>query len=151
MRSCASAFRCSSLAAARRSASACRRASYCVQSLLLALAQLGQLRLEFPLAAVEIGRPGHQAGLEPSLRAGDGFGQLRAGLLGLPRDGVPALLRELTLLLPERVARLGAFAREDAVELGRALAGVLVEVHVDLRPRVLAYLLQVAYPAEAAR
>ena len=106
-----------------------------VQGLLLALAQLGELGFELPLAAVEVGGPGPEPGLEPPLCPRDGLGQLDPGVLGLTRDRVPPLLGELPLLLAERVARLSALAGEDALELGRALLRVLIQVGVELRSR----------------
>ena len=103
---------------------------------MLALAELRELLFELPLAAVEVGGPGHQPRLQSPLRARDSLGELHARVLGLARDRVAPLLGERTLLLAERVARLGALAREHPVELGPALLRLLFEVVVELGARV---------------
>src|SRR6185503_12331426 len=59
--------------------------------LALLLAQLDELLLELALAAVEIGRPRHQALLQPLLDGSDGLGELDAGALRLALDRVAAL------------------------------------------------------------
>ena len=122
-----------------------------VQGLLLALAEPRELPLELLLAAVEVGGPGHQAGLEPSLGVGNRAGQLRAGVLGLARDRVAPLLGELTLLLAQRVAGLRALPGEHALDLGTSLLGVLVEEGVEPGPRLVADPLHVADATQAAR
>ena len=70
----------------------------------LALPELRQAGLERPLAAVEVGGPGREALLQALLHLGNRFGELGARPIGLARDQVAPLDRELPLLLAEEVA-----------------------------------------------
>ena len=121
-----------------------------VERLLLASAQLGQLGLQLPLAAVEVRRPGHELGLEASLRPGDRVRQLDTRLLGLTRDCVAALLGQSALLLAQRVAGLRPLASQHPLELGHSLLRVPVEIGVEPRPCLFFHPLEVPDPVKTA-
>ena len=131
----------------------CVGAQTCVvldERLLLPLAELAELRFQLALAAVEVGRPACQPALETLLGASHGFCELDAGAFGLPLDRVASLLRELALLLAERVARVRALPREHALDLHLSLLRVLLEVLVDPVAGLLPEPLRVADPLQAA-
>jgi hypothetical protein len=88
----------------------------------LPLGEPGQVGLELPLPAVEVGRPGHEPPLETLLYGGDRLRELHAGTLGLALDDAPALLGQPPLLLAQLVAGVGALARQQPLELQHPLA-----------------------------
>ena len=80
------------------------------------------MRLELPLSAVEVGRPGHEPPLETFLNRGDRLRELDARALGLALDDAPALLGQPPLLFAQLVTGVGARARQQTLELEHPLA-----------------------------
>src|SRR5262249_50634 len=72
---------------------------------------------ELTLAAVEVGRPCHQALLQPLLDGSDGLSELDPGALSLALDRVAALFGEAPFLLAQLVARVGAFPGHHPLQL----------------------------------
>src|SRR5687767_1288826 len=109
------------------------------------------MRFELALATVEIRRPRHEAALEPLLDGRDGLGQLDAGALGLPLDGVATLLGEPSLLLAELVARVRPLACQEPLELQLPILRLHVDEARKVRLRGLPEGLCLLDPFEPAR